>query len=366
MASSADEMSDSKQVSLVHQNRGDLQIMPHGEEASLPQALLAATRAYRAKAKAPRTRDAYRSAWQRFTAWCTREGRAALPASPETVAAWMAALADGLDGPPRAAATINAYLCAIISAHRAAGHAFDRKHTLVAETWSGISRTKATTHAKRQAKPLLGDDLHALLREFRPELLADARDAAILALGWAAALRRSELVGLDWQQRGSGTGAVHMEEGRGLVVRLATSKGSQAEAVEVVIPMSDMPTACAAVGHWVRSANIQPGAPLFFPIDKGQRLRPGRLTGRSISRIVKSRVRALAEVRGWSVPDVETMVAQFSGHSLRAGYATEAGAKDLPSYRIMQHTRHKSHEMVASYIRAGQKWSKSGLKGVGF
>jgi integrase len=364
MATNVDEMSDKQQLALVQKSPGDSELMR--QESSLPQALVAATRAYRAKARAPRTRDAYRSSWQRFAAWCMREGRVALPASPETVAAWMAALADGLDGPPRAASTINAYLCAIISAHRAAGHAFDRKHTLIAETWSGISRIKAKTHTKRQAKPLLGHDLHALLREFRPGLVADARDAAILALGWAAALRRSELVGLDWQQRGTGTGTLHVEEGRGLVVCLATSKGSQTEAVEVVIPVSDMPTACEAVAHWVLSANLQPGAPLFCPIDKGQRVRPGRLTGRSISRIVKARVRALAKVKGWSALEVETMVAQFSGHSLRAGYATEAGAKDVPSYRIMQHTRHKSHEMVATYIRAGQKWSKSGLKGVGF
>lgn len=366
MANIANETPDNTQAILVHQDLADLKIMPPGEEPSLPQALVAATRAYRAKAKAPRTRDAYRGVWQRFTAWCVREGRIPLPASPETVAAWMAALADGLDGPPRAASTINAYLCAIISAHRAAGHVFDRKHRLVAETWSGISRTKAKIHTKRQAKPLLGDDLHALLREFRPALVADARDAAILALGWAAALRRSELVGLDWQQRGDGTGTVHVEEGHGLVVRLATSKGSQTEAVEVVIPSSDMPTACEAVTRWAQIANLQPGAPLFCPIDKGQRRQPGRLTGRSVSRIVKTRVRALAKVQGWSAPEVEIRVAQFSGHSLRAGYATEAGAKDVPSYRIMQHTRHKSHEMVASYIRAGQKWSKSGLKGVGF
>jgi integrase len=366
MADSAEETPRKKQISLVNKTDGDLEIVRLGAELPLQPALVAATRAYRASARAPRTRDAYRAAWQRFAAWCAREGRTPLPASPETVAAWMTALADGLDGPPRAAATINAYFSGVINAHRAAGHAFDRKHTLVAETWSGISRTKAKTHTKRQAKPLMAADLHALLRDFHPALVADARDAALLALGWAGALRRSELVGLDWQQRGDGTGTVSVEEGRGLVIRLATSKGSQTEATEVVIPSADMPTACEAVAHWARSAKLNPNDPLFCPVDKGQRLRPGRLTGRSVSRIVKTRLRALAKVQGWSATEVETMVAQFSGHSLRAGYATEAGAKDLPSYRIMQHTRHKSHEMVASYIRAGQRWTKSGLKGVGF
>lgn len=342
------------------------EVLPPAHDVPLPATLIAATRSYRASARAPRTRAAYRDAWQRFVTWCAREGRAALPASPETVAGWMAALADGLDGPPRAAATINAYLSAVISAHRAAGHSFDRKHSLVAETWSGISRSKAKSHAKRQAKPLLGGDLNALLQGLAPVLIADARDAALLALGWAGALRRSELVGLDWQRRGEGIGSVSLDDDRGLVIRLATSKGSQTEAVEVVVPKADMPTACAALAHWAKSAHLQPGDALFCPIDKGQRLQSGRLTGRSVARIVKVRLRALAQARGHSRADAEALVAQFSGHSLRAGYATEAGANDLPSYRIMQHTRHKSHEMVASYIRAGQKWTKSGLKGIGF
>lgn len=344
----------------------DLQVLEPGRDVPLPATLIAATRSYRASARAPRTREAYRDAWQWFVAWCAREGRAPLPASPETVAGWMVALADGLDGPPRAAATINAYLSAVISAHRAAGHAFDRKHTLIAETWSGISRAKAKSHSKRQAKPLLGGDLQALLQSFAPVLIADARDAALLALGWAGALRRSELVGLDWQRRGDGIGSVSLEDDRGLVIRLATSKGSQTEAVEIVVPCADMPTACAALAHWAKRAHLQPGDPLFCPIDKGQRLQGGRLTGRSVSRILKARLRELAQARGQSRAEADVLVAQFSGHSLRAGYATEAGANDLPSYRIMQHTRHKSHEMVASYIRAGQKWTKSGLKGIGF
>ena len=55
-----------------------------------------------------------------------------------------------------------------------------------------------------------------------------------------------------------------------------------------------------------------------------------------------------------------------SGHSRRAGYATSAAARDMPGYRFQQHTRHKSAQMVAGYIREADKWTKSGLKGVGF
>jgi site-specific recombinase XerC len=149
----------------------------------------------------------------------------------------------------------------------------------------------------------LGGDLNALLQGFTPLLIADARDAALLALGWAGALRRSELVGLDWQRRGEGLGSVSLEDERGLVIRLATSKGSQTEAVEVVVPKADMPTACAALAHWAQCANLQPGDPLFCPIDKGQRLQRGRLTGRSVARIVNARLRALAQARGHSRAD---------------------------------------------------------------
>jgi integrase len=77
--------------------------------------------------------------------------------------------------------------------------------------------------AKRQARPLMADDLRALVETLRPLIPAEARDAALLAVGWAAALRRSELIGLDWQSRGTGTGFVRLDE-RGLVVTLMASK----------------------------------------------------------------------------------------------------------------------------------------------
>lgn len=338
---------------------------PDGE-TPLSASLAAATHSYRAQARADNTVTAYRDAWHRFTAWCEREGRDALPASVETVAAWMAALADGQNGRARSRSTVNVYLSAVVSAHRAAGHSFDRKHPLIAETWAGISRAKAKTHEKRQARPIMVDDLRELLSSFNPKLLADARDAALLALGWAAALRRSELIGLDWGKRSAGAGTVAIEEGRGLVVSLPTSKGSQTDAVSVVVPCEDMPIACEALAQWAQMAALVPGDPVFRPIDKGQRLQPGRLTGRSVARIVKARIRELAQARGKTREEADELVKQFSGHSMRAGYATTAGAHDLPSYRIMQHTRHKSHEQVAGYIREGQKWTKSGLKGIGF
>src|SRR6185503_12488217 len=98
--------------------------------------------------------------------------------------------------------------------------------------------------------------------------------------------------------------------------------------------------------------------------DKGQRIRARRLTDRSVARIIKARIRALVIANGKCEADANAIAESMSGHSMRAGYATAAAAADVPSYRIQQHMRHKSAEMVARYVREADKWTKSGLKGV--
>jgi integrase len=307
-----------------------------------------------AVARAKRTREAYARAWALFTAWCKANGRKPLPALPETIAAWMTALADGDQGPPRAQRTIDQYLSAVIVAHRTAGFPSDRKHPLVAETWRGISNAKAKTEVDRAARPLVSIDLRDLLRGLRLDIPADARDAALLSVGWAAALRRSELVGLDWQTLGDGVGFVTVDE-RGVVVTLAQSKSSQAEAVTVVIPCADMPTACASLEAWSDVAKLEPGQPVFRSVDQRQIIGEVRLTDRSVARILKSRVRALLRLRGKTKGEADELVARFSGHSMRAGYVTSGAAMDIPSYRLQQHARHKSSAMVAVYVREAEK-----------
>jgi integrase len=343
---------------------------PAGSPLALPADLVEAARDYARAAHAPRTLDVYARAWQAFEAWCAKTGVSALPAAPDHVAVWMVALAKG-DGvrKPLARSSINQALSAVILRHRDAGHAFDRKHRAIARQWKGISNTKAKTEAVRKARPLLAEDLRALIQGLRPEIPAEARDAALLALGWAAALRRSELVGLDWQKLGDGAGFLRIDE-RGLVVTLMASKASQDQAETIVVPCADMPAACEAVDAWAKAAALKLGEPVFRPVDQRQIIGGDtgleRLTDRSVSRIVKARVRKLARLQGKSESDADELVAQFSGHSMRAGYATSAAARDMPGYRIQQHTRHKSAEMVAGYIREADKWTKSGLKGVGF
>ena len=335
-------------------------------EAALPAHLIAGAREYMAEARAPRTREAYRRAWGLFAGWCQQHNRQALPAQPETIAAWMAALASGDGGSqPRARRTINQYLSAVIVAHRAKGLTFDRKHPLIAETWKGIANSKAKTEINRAANPLVGPDLRDLLRGLRFDIPSDGRDAALLALGFAAALRRSEIVGLDWQRLGEGSGFVTVDE-RGVVVTLAQSKSSQAEAVTIVVPAADMPTACAALEAWAETARLRPGDAVFRPVDQRQIIGAARLTDRSVSRILKSRVRALLLLRGKTKAEADELVERFSGHSMRAGYATTAAANDVSVFDMQRQTRHKSLATLTGYVREADKWKKNGLKGIGF
>jgi integrase len=338
----------------------------NGGAVALPADEVEGARETARGAYADRTRDAYQRAWTSFVAWCGKRNVQALPADPETVAVWLDVIAKGDgDRKPLARSSLNQALSSVIMHHRDAGYAFDRKHAAIARVWKGISNTKARQQTVRKAKPVLADDLRALIETLDQRTALAARDAALLALGWAAALRRSELVSLDWQKLGAGGGFVNIDE-RGIVVTLMASKASQDQAESIVVPRQHMAKACEALEAWAAFAKLNVGQPVFRPIDRHQNISAERLTDRSVARIVKDRVKDLVKQRGRSEEEANDLVELISGHSLRAGYATSAAARNMPAYRIQSHTRHKSAEMVSGYIREADKWTKSGLDGVGF
>src|SRR5262245_29888663 len=258
-------------------------------------------------------------------------------------------------------------------AQRAAGHTLDRKHALINSVWRGICNTKAKTETVRKAQPLMADELRKLLDGLRSDVAWDSRDAALRSLGWAAALRGSELVTRDWQQLGTAGGFVPGTH-RGALIKLMSSKASQDQAETIVIPRAHMPTACYRLEAWAALAGLKPGDAVFCAIDQRQIIgcagggstAGARLTDRSVSRIIKARVRKHLAGAGRGQADAEKLAALFSGHSMRAGYATSAAANDMPGYRIRRHTRHKSAAVLEGYIRSAEQWTKGGLKGVGF
>ena len=360
----------------------DLVIQSSGRtEVALPQDLIDKAREYAVNSRSERTRKEYARCWRDFVVWCANNKRSHLPASLDTIVAYVAWLASGRGvGKPLAVSSIGQAMAAVKLAQRTAGYAFDEKAPALLTVMKGIRREIAKTRTVRRVKPLMGDDLEALLEGLRPgESLRDARDAAMLALGWAAALRRVELVGLNWGLLGPDDdkkrlGFVTVDL-NGISVTLMTSKAAQDTAETIVVPRAYAPLICDAVEAWVAAGGIEPGTPLFRAIvgkADGKRVAVQRMDPGTVARILKRRVQALLRSRTklrrkMTRDEIKSLTELFSGHSMRVGYVSTARARRVDRSDVKRQTRHKSDAMIEIYDRDVDKFGdRSGLKGVGF
>lgn len=311
-----------------------------------------------ASARAPRTWRQHASSVSLFQTWCAEGDRCPLPASADDILSYVLHLAER----GHTWQTIKTYLNGIAAWHRLRGHEFDRRRA--AETLRGIKRVSG---ASRQARPLLAEDLRGILAALDPRRPADARDGALLAIGFAAALRRSELCGLDWQtQNAKSTGVLSLFPGGEIAIELLKSKTAQGDPVWIEIANSDMPDAAEWLGHWRRHIDLTPGAPVFRRLSKAGKPFGWRLSDGATTEIIRRRVIDFEVSRGID-PDAASSRAQaFSGHSLRAGFATSAARAGVHEWRIRQRLRHRSPDMVARYVRAAETRTESGLAGLGF
>ncbi len=202
----------------------------HTTEQTVELAEIAAdARDYVAASRAENTTRVYRTGWAQFTAWCDEHGVTALLAGAETVALYVADLAKVAKP-----ATIDSRLAAISAAHRAAGYDSPTKAEAVRLVRRGVRRTFGT--AQRQVRPVTVPELRVMLEGLGTDR-AGCRDRALLLLGFAGALRRSELVGLDVDDVTEGTD--------GLTVRLQRSKTDQEGAGRTLgIPFGSKQVTC--------------------------------------------------------------------------------------------------------------------------
>jgi site-specific recombinase XerC len=224
---------------------------------ALPVADIEAATAFARQEKAASTRKAYRSDFALFRAWCLAKGVPALPASPESVAAYLAHEAAA----GRAASTITRRCAAIRYAHRLADLDPPTHSEKVRATLRGIRRTIGAAPARKA--PVLADTARAMALSV-PDGLKGLRDRALLLLGFAGAFRRSELVALD---------VADLEEtDEGLRVTIRQSKTDQ-EGHGQVIAIARGSSTCPvkAIKAWLEASGITEG-PLFRPVAKGGHL----------------------------------------------------------------------------------------------
>jgi integrase len=290
---------------------------------------------YASRSKSRATIDAYAAGWRDFLQFCQRRAAVPLPATDETVAGYLAELADaGLK-----AATIARRLVVISQAHRAADLPSPTTSSLVRRTHAGIRRSIGTAQASKA--PAVVADLKKML-DTLPGTRVGLRDRALLLVGFGGAFRRSELVALD-------VGDLDFSSA-GLVVTLRRSKTDQeGRSRRIGIPYGSTEKHCPvrSVRLWLESARIVDG-PVFRALDRFQRVQTGRLSDKAVARIVKRRAAAVG-----LDPD------RYAGHSLRAGLATSAAAGGASERVIMAQTGHRSADMVRRYIREGNLWREN-------
>jgi site-specific recombinase XerD len=250
------------------QNRNAMARAELGRELIIEPELAEAVREVIGSAESPNTRRAYAAQGAKFEAWCTRRGTKALPATPVVVATYLVDLAKtGADptkpGKGAKVATVSLALSAISAAHRAAGLELDTKAREIRATMKGIRKTYAAPQAQAEAlKPAIVRGILATLGDSPLE----RRDAALVALLFAAALRRSELAGLDYALAGDGDGYLRLT-GEAVELVLLRSK-ARTEPATVLVPRENNPGLVAALERWIAVAGIKPGGPLFRSIKK--------------------------------------------------------------------------------------------------
>jgi site-specific recombinase XerD len=298
--------------------------------------------------KSEATLRAYRSDFAAFQVWCRRFGLSALPATPDTVALYLTACSEA----GAATSTLRRRLVAISQAHRAAGHLPSPTQAEAARrTIAGLARTHGSR--PRQVTPIRLAALRAMLEATPEDDLLAVRDRALLLLGFASGMRRSELSALDVSD------LRFVEQGVDVLIRRGKTDPA-AVGRTIGIPRGRHPETCPvlALQRWLFLAELGREGPLFprtmpngrSPGERPRRhpagrLAPGRLSPQGVARVVQR-----AAHRAGLDP---TAVA---GHSLRSGFATEAAAQGAPERAIMAQTGHRSLEMVRRYIREGDRY----------
>jgi site-specific recombinase XerD len=308
---------------------------PRGGRQSLENAQEAAAEFITAS-KADATRRAYASDWRHFTAWCAAHQQVELPAAPANVAAYLGALASA----GAKVSTVRRRCAAIGDAHRHGGYDNPAAHAGVKATLAGIGRTLGAPPAKKAA--LTADLLARALRSI-PQDLAGLRDRALILIGFAAALRRSELVALDV--------ADLARHPKGLVITIRRSKTDQAgTGCAKAIPHGRKLRAVQALDAWLGAAKITAG-PVFRGV-RGSKVLPARLCAHQVARIVQKRAAAAG---------LDPTL--FAGHSLRSGYISSAAERGASLVSIAAHADHKKIDTTRGYVQIADAFRDHSGKG---
>jgi site-specific recombinase XerD len=296
--------------------------------------------------KALNTVRAYKSDFEDFGLFCVKNGFNNLPSEPKVVSLYLT----HLSSTEAKISTIKRRLVSIGVIHKIKGYYLDTKHPIIIENLMGIRRRKGTI--QKGKKPILINDLKKLIDVINAENEPDIkklRNKALLIIGFSGGFRRKEIVSLDIED------IEFVFEGVKITVK--RSKTDQyGEGMVKGIPHFENSLYCpvATLQKWINISKIKKG-PLFRRFLKGSILSDSRLTDQSIALIIKS---YLAKI------GIDPN--NYSGHSLRSGFATSAAEAGAEERSIMSMTGHKSTEMVRRYIKEANLFKNNALNKIKF
>ena len=291
--------------------------------------------------KANNTVRAYKSDFNDFGLFCAKNGFKSLPSEPKIVSLYLTHLSTK----DAKMSTLKRRLVSIGVIHRLKGHYLDTKHPSIIENIMGIKRRKGSI--QKGKKPILINDLREIIKvidEQDKEPIKKLRDRSIILIGFSGGFRRNEIVSLDYDDLDFVT--------EGLKINLKRSKTDQyGEGSVKGLPYFDSSKYCPVVTikNWIETSKIDSG-PLFRRFTKGSNLSKNRLTDQSVALIIKNYLQ-LAGIDSKN----------YSGHSLRSGFATTAAESGAEERTIMAMTGHKSPEMVRRYIKEANLFKNNAL-----
>ena len=291
--------------------------------------------------KANNTIRAYKSDFNDFGLFCAQNGFKSLPSEPKIVSLYLTYLSTK----EIKMSTLKRRLVSIGVIHKLKGHYLDTKHPSIIENIMGIKRRKGSY--QKGKKPLLINNLKLLINVIdkdNNEEIMSARDRSIILIGFSGGFRRNEIVSLDFDDLDFVS--------EGLKINLKRSKTDQfGEGSAKGLPYFDNTRYCPVLSlkKWIEISNIKSG-PLFRRFSKGSKLTDNRLTDQTVALIIKKYLK-LAGIESKN----------YSGHSLRSGFATSAAESGAEERSIMAMTGHKSTEMVRRYIKEANLFKNNAL-----
>ncbi len=293
--------------------------------------------------KANNTLRAYKSDFKDFGSFCAKHGFNSLPSEPKIVSLYITHLSKNSK-----ISTLKRRLVSLSVVHKLKGHYLDTKHPIIVENLMGIKRLKGSI--QKGKKPILINHLKSIINVIHEQKINDInklRDKTIILIGFGGGFRRTELISIDHED------LEIVQEG--LKISIKKSKTDQfGEGMIKGLPYLSNKLYCPVTNlkKWLEISKIKSG-PIFRRFSKGSILTEKRLSDQSVVLLIKKYLK-LAGIDNNN----------FSGHSLRSGFATVAADSGADERSIMAMTGHKTTQMVRRYIREANIFKNNALKNI--